>query len=194
MSKIGKIPIPVPSGVQVSIAGQTVKAKGPQGELEERVPAEVKVALQDGKLVLTADARSSRAVRTVFGTARARLANMVAGVHQGFTEVMDIVGLGYKAQLAGDKLTLSLGRSHPVEFGIPKGVKVTVDPKAVQVTLFAASRELVGATAASLRGLKPPEPYKGTSIRYRGEHIQRKAGKTAAGVGAGAGAGGGAKK
>src|SRR5579864_4530138 len=109
MSRIGKIPVPIPNGVQVRFEGGMIKAKGPQGELEERLPEQVKAAIQDGKIVLTADARSSRTIRMVYGTTRARVANMVQGVHTGFTRVMDIVGLGYKAQLAGDKLTMSLG-------------------------------------------------------------------------------------
>jgi large subunit ribosomal protein L6 len=115
------------------------------------------------------------------------VANIVQGVHAGFSKVLDIVGLGFKAVVVGEKLTLNIGHSHPEDFAIPKGVKVTVDPKSFQITVFGASKELVGATAAAIRGLRPPEPYKGTGIRYFGEHIIRKAGKTAAGAGAGAG-------
>ncbi|MBI4386931.1 MAG: 50S ribosomal protein L6 [Elusimicrobia bacterium] len=190
MSKIGRLPIDVPSGVQIQIEGGTVKAKGPKGDLREGVPAGVQVKLQDGKIrVESAQARESRKMRALFGTTRARIANMVRGVHVGFTQVLEVVGLGYKAQAAGNKLTLSLGRSHPVEFQVPPGLQVAIDPKSTQITLTGADIELIGAAAASLRALRPPEPYKGTGIRYQGEHIHRKAGKTAAGVGAGAGAG-----
>ena len=135
---------------------------------------------------------ASRDASALYGTSRARIANMVQGVHAGFTKVLDVVGLGFKANITGDKLVLNIGHSHPTEFIVPKDVKVTVDPKSTQITIFGASKESVGAVAAEIRSLKPPEPYKGTGIRYFGEHIVRKAGKTAAG--ASAGSGGGAKK
>lgn len=190
MSRIGRIPVVVPQGVQVRVEGRTVKAKGPLGELQETLPAEVTAAVADGKVQLTADVGSS-AVRALYGTSRARVANMVAGVQGGFSKVLDIVGLGFKAQLAGEKLTLHLGKSHPVEYAVPKGVRVAVDAKTYQLTVTGADKELVGSTAAAIRAIRPPEPYKGTGIRYQGEHIRRKAGKTAAGAGAGAA---GAKK
>lgn len=192
MSRIGKIPVPVPSGVTVKIDGKVITAKGPQGELKETLPPVVAAELKDGAIHLTCDLKADRNASAIYGTTRARVANLVQGANTGFSKVLDIVGLGFKAALAGEKLTLSLGKSHPVEFVIPKGIKAVVDPKSVQITLSGASKELVGSTAANLRGLRVPEPYKGTGIRYHGEHIVRKAGKTAAGVGAGAG--GGAKK
>lgn len=192
MSRIGKIPVPVPQGVTVTISGKTVKAKGAQGELMETLPAVISAEQKDGHIYLTADMKADRKASAIYGTTRARVFNIVHGVHQGFSKVLDIVGLGFKAQLVGEKLTLALGKSHPVEFILPKGIKCVVDPKSVQITLSGASKELVGSTAANIRGLRVPEPYKGTGIRYHGEHIVRKAGKTAAGVGAGSG--GGAKK
>lgn len=191
MSRIGKIPVLIPSGVRVRIEGSTVKASGPLGELEEVLPPPVRAELRDGTIILTADGSAGRNVGALHGTSRARVANLVNGVHGGFSKVLDIVGLGFKAQVVGEQLTMNLGKSHPVLFLIPKGVKVGVDPKNTQVTVSGASKQLVGAAAAAIRGLRPPEPYKGTGIRYRGEHIIRKAGKTAAGASAGAG---GAKK
>ena len=188
MSRIGKIPVVVPQGVQVQIQGAVVKVKGPQGEQQENLPSVVKAELKDGKILLTADLKADKNASALYGTSRARVANLVQGVSAGFTKVLDIVGLGFKAAVAGEKLTLNIGHSHPTEYAIPKGVKVTVDPKTFQLTIFGANKELVGSTAAAIRAIRPPEPYKGTGIRYFGEHIIRKAGKTAAGAGAGAGA------
>ena len=188
MSRIGKIPVVVPQGVQVQIQNGLVKAKGPQGEQQETLPHVVKAELKEGKILLTADLKADKNASALYGTSRARVANLVEGVAKGFTKVLDVVGLGFKAVVAGEKLTLNIGHSHPTEYAIPKGVKITVDAKTFQITVFGASKELVGATAAAIRAIKPPEPYKGTGIRYFGEHIIRKAGKTAAGAGAGAGA------
>lgn len=191
MSRIGKAPVAVPSGVQVQIAGAQVKAKGPQGELAFTLPSAVKAELKEGKVLLTADLTARKDASAIYGMSRARVANIVQGVATGFAKTLDVVGLGYKAAVEGEKLTLALGYSHPVTFMIPKGIKAVVDPKTVTITLSGADKDLVGLTAARLRAIKPPEPYKGTGIRYRGEHIVRKAGKTAAGVGGG---GAGAKK
>ena len=188
MSRIGKKPVVVPQGVQVEFKGQDVKVKGPMGELHGRLPAQVSAKLENGVVTLSVQDASARAV---FGTSRAKLANMVHGVSKGFEKVVEIYGLGYRATLTGTKLSMALGFSHPVEFEVPKGVKVAVDPKQTVLTLTSIDKELLGATAARLRGLKEPEPYKATGLRYRGEHIIRKAGKTAAGAGGGAG---GAKK
>ena len=192
MSRIGKTPIPVPPQVQVSVLGALVKAKGPLGELSMPLHPSVKAELKDKILHLTADYKTGRQVSALHGTMRARVANMVHGVNQGFTKVLDVVGLGFKAVVQGDKLMLNVGKSHSVEYIIPKGLKLTVDAKNIQITIMGPDKDLVGATAAGIRAVRPPEPYKGTGIRYQGEHIIRKAGKTAAG--AGAGAGGGAKK
>jgi large subunit ribosomal protein L6 len=192
MSRIGRQPVVVPQGVQVEFKGQDIRVKGPLGELHGKLPVSVKAELKNGQVVLTSHGEEP-GDKANYGTSRARLANMVQGVSKGFQKVLEIYGLGYRATLAGPKLSLTLGFSHPVEFDIPKGVKVEVDPKQTVMTLTCTDKELLGATAARLRGLKEPEPYKATGIRYRGEHIVRKAGKTAAGAGTGAG-GGGAKK
>ncbi len=190
MSRIGKMPVVVPQGVQVTIAPGKVTAKGPKGQLEQSLPEGIKAELKDGKVLLTS---SGKDMSAMYGMSRARVHNIVEGVQHGFTKVLDVVGLGFKAAVAAEKLTLNIGFSHPVEFLIPKGATVTVDPKTQAITITAADKDLVGQTAARIRRIKPPEPYKGTGIRYRGEHIVKKAGKTAAGVGGGA-AGGAAKK
>lgn len=187
MSRIGKMPVVVPSGVQVSVSGAKVKAKGPLGELEETLPSMIKAELKDGVVHLSADYAAAKNVSALHGMARARVNNLVKGVSTGFSRVLEIVGLGFRAEVAGSKITMSLGKSHPVIFEAPAGVKIAVDPKKTVLTLSCASRELLGETVARIRELRPPEPYKGTGIRYQGEHIRRKAGKTAAGAGAGAG-------
>ena len=169
-----------------------VTAKGPKGELREPLHPSVKAEIKDGQVLLTADI-AQRGVSALYGMSRARVNNMVQGVAAGYTKILDIVGLGFRAEAAGQKLNLTLGKSHPISFDVPAGVAVSVDPKKTQITVSGPSKEAVGETAAKIRELRKPEPYKGTGIRYRGEHVRKKAGKTAAGASAGA-AGGGAKK
>lgn len=190
MSRIGKMPVVVPQGVQVTVAAGKVTAKGPKGQLEQPLPEGIKAELKDGKVILTS---SGKELSAMYGMSRARVHNIIEGVQSGFTKILDVVGLGFKAAIAGDKLTLNLGFSHPIDFTVPKGIAVTVDPKTQAITITGADKDQVGQTAARIRAIRPPEPYKGTGIRYRGEHIVKKAGKTAAGVGGGV-AGGGAKK
>lgn len=167
-----------------------VAAKGPKGELKEALPPVVSAEIKDGRVFLTADLGSSRDASAIYGMCRARVNNLVQGVATGFAKVLEIVGLGFRAELAGQKLTISLGKSHPVVFEAPPGVALSVDAKKTQITVSGPSKDLVGETAAKIRALRKPEPYKGTGIRYQGEHVRRKAGKTAAGAGAAAGAGG----
>jgi len=192
MSRIGKQPIPIPEKVEVALSGSDVRVKGPLGELSWRLPSAVKAEKKDNQVLLSADISDMR-VRALYGTARARLANMVRGVAQGFQETVEIVGLGFKAEPEGQKLLLSLGFSHKVTFDVPKDIKIEVDKKQTTLILKGFDKELVGATVARLKSLKPTEPYKGTGIRRKGDRIIKKAGKTAAGAMAGAGAGG-AKK
>ncbi|MBI3551954.1 MAG: 50S ribosomal protein L6 [Elusimicrobia bacterium] len=192
MSRIGRMPVVIPAGVQVSINNALVTAKGPKGELKEALSPIVKAEIKDGKIVLTADLKSGKDASAIYGMSRARLNNLVQGAAHGYAKVLEIVGLGFRAEVAGQKLTMSLGKSHPVIFEAPKGITVSVDPKKTQITVAGADKNLVGQTAANIRELRNPEPYKGTGIRYQGEHVRKKAGKTAAG--ASAGAAGGAKK
>jgi large subunit ribosomal protein L6 len=187
MSRIGKQPIVIPSGVQVKLDGAVVSAKGPKGELKEPLHPYVKAEIKDGKVLLTADTSVSREASAIWGMTRARLNNLVTGVATGYSKLLEIHGLGFRAEIAGQKLTLALGKSHPVTFEAPKGITLTVDPKKTLITVSGASKDQVGEIAAKIRELRKPEPYKGTGIRYQGEYVRKKAGKTAAGAGAGAG-------
>lgn len=192
MSRVGKQPVSIPEKVDVSFAGNKVRVKGPLGELSWELPSAVKAEKKGQQVVLSADI-SDMAVRALYGTARARLANMVKGVSQGFEQTIEIVGLGYKAEQEGQRLMLSLGFSHKKPFDVPKDVKVELDKKQTTLVLKSHDKDLLGATVARLKAVKPPEPYKGTGIRRKGDRIIKKAGKTAAGA-AGAAGGAGAKK
>lgn len=178
MSRVGRKPILIPKGVTVAVEGQAVRVEGPKGKLSRVVPAAVTVSLQDSRLLVQ---RSSdhRTVRALHGLTRALLANMVQGVTEGFEKKLEIVGIGYRAQLQGKALQLALGYSHPVIFPLPEGIQAEVD-KQTSVTIRGADKELVGQTAAKLRALRKPDPYKGKGIRYVGEMIRRKVGKKAA--------------
>ena len=189
MSRVGRKPISVPSGVTVQIDEFRVTVKGPNGTLEENIPHGFAVENNAGVLSIK-QVRSKNGA--LFGTIRSRVNNAVLGVATGFIKSLDIVGLGFKAKVEGEKLNMALGKSHPVIFTIPKGITVTVDPKTQRIAVSGAFKDQVGQVAAAIRKLRPPEPYKATGIRYVGEHIVRKAGKTAAGVGGGGA--GGAKK
>lgn len=181
------MPVVIPSGVQVSVANGIVTAKGPKGELKESLHPIVKAEVKGGQVLLTADLAAARDAKAIYGMSRARVNNLVLGAATGFSKTLEIIGLGFRAEVAGQKITLTLGKSHPVLFEAPKGVTVAVDAKKTQITVSGASKDAVGETAAKIRELRKPEPYKGTGIRYQGEHIRKKAGKTAAGAGAGAG-------
>jgi large subunit ribosomal protein L6 len=190
MSRIGKQPVVIPSGVQVKFDGNVVTAKGPKGELKELLHPYVKAEIKDGHVLLTADIAAARDASAIWGMTRARLNNLIHGVAAGYSKNLEIHGLGFRAEIAGQKLTLALGKSHPVLYEAPKGITITVDPKRTLITVSGPSKDLVGESAAKIRELRKPEPYKGTGIRYQGEYVRRKAGKTAAGAGAGAAAGG----
>jgi large subunit ribosomal protein L6 len=175
MSRIGKKPIPLPKGVTVTVEGQTVRVKGPRGELARTVHPTMKVAVNDG--TLTVERPSDEAEhRALHGLTRSLIANMVEGVTAGFRKQLEIVGVGYKAETRPYGLQLALGFSHPVEYRAPTGIKLTAtSPTAV--TVEGSDKEIVGQVAAELRSLRPPEPYKGKGIKYAGETIRRKAGK-----------------
>ena len=190
MSRIGRMPVVIPSGVQVTVVNGVVTAKGPKGELKQVLHAVVKAEVKDGQVLLTADLGASKDASAIYGMSRARVNNIVQGAAVGYAKTLEIVGLGFRAEVGGQKLTMALGKSHPVTFEAPKGVTLAVDAKKTQIIVSGADKDLVGETAAKIRGLRKPEPYKGTGIRYAGEHIRRKAGKTAAAAGAGAAAAG----
>ncbi len=175
MSRIGKRPIPIPAGVTVTVDGQTVRVKGPKGELERRVHPAMRLAVADGNVVVQRPSDESEH-KALHGLTRTLIANMVEGVTKGFQKQLEIVGVGYKAEPRPYGLQLALGFSHPVEYRAPKGIKLSA-PQPTAVVVEGADKELVGQVAAEIRGLRPPEPYKGKGIKYVGEQIRRKAGK-----------------
>ena len=176
MSRIGRMPIAVPSGVQVKIDGHQVSIKGKRGELSREFHPDIEIKLDDGKVVVTRPS-DSPTHRALHGTTRALLANMVKGVSEGFTRVLQIEGVGYRATMDGTNLVFYLGYSHPIKVEPPAGIKFAADEKAKTVTIDGNDREQVGQVAANLRKLRPPEPYKGKGVMYRGERIRHKAGK-----------------
>jgi large subunit ribosomal protein L6 len=178
MSRIGKKPIPIPQGVKVSIEGDLVKVQGPKGALETRVPRGIKVAQQDGHLVAQ---RESDEQAALHGLTRALINNAVEGVTKGWTRELEIVGIGYRAELKSKTtVVFSLGYSHPIEYPLPDGVTVAVDPKQTRLTISGIDRQKVGQVAAEMRGLRPPDPYKNKGVRYAGERLKKKVGKTGA--------------
>jgi large subunit ribosomal protein L6 len=176
MSRLGKQPITIPKGVEFSIADGLVTVKGPKGTLTQAVRDEVSITFEDG-VVTVAPAKQTIFARALWGTYAALIRNMIAGVTEGFTKILEIEGVGYRAEAQGQKLNLSLGFSHPVIMEVPEGITATVE-KGV-ITLVGADKNAVGQFAANVRKVKKPEPYKGKGIRYRGEHIIRKQGKKA---------------
>ena len=175
MSRIGKKPVDVPKGVTITIDGNTVKVKGPKGELQRTFHREMAVS-QEGSTVSVARPSDEPNHRALHGLSRTLLANMVEGVTKGFTKQLEIVGVGYKAETRPYGLQLALGYSHAIEYKAPKGVKLTANTPTA-VTIEGADKEAVGQVAAEIRNLRPPEPYKGKGIKYQGEVIRRKAGK-----------------
>ena len=175
MSRIGKKPVPVPSGVTVTVDGQTVKVKGPRGELSRTLNPEMKVAVENGEVTVARPSDEARH-KALHGLSRTLVANMVEGVTKGFQKQLEIVGVGYKAENRPYGLQLALGFSHPVEYRAPAGVKLTAQTPTL-VLVDGADKEKVGQVAAELRNLRPPEPYKGKGIKYQGEQVRRKAGK-----------------
>ena len=175
MSRIGKYPVAIPQGVTVEVAGQTITAKGKLGTLKLPLSGEVSAAVQDGKIVVKPKHETKRA-RVHWGTTRALVNNMVAGVSKGFTKNLEIEGVGYRAAVQGKNLVLQLGYSHDVIFPIPGDIKITCE-KPTSITVTGADRQRVGQTAAVIRAFRKPEPYKGKGIKYGDEHIRRKEGK-----------------
>jgi len=178
MSRIGRKPIPLPKGVTVKIEGNTVAVQGPKGKLDTQVPAGIRVEQQDGHLVALRENDSHAALH---GLARALVNNAVEGVTKGWTRELEIVGIGYRAELkAKTTVVFSLGYSHPIEYPLPVGIEVTIDPKQTKLTVTGIDRQRVGQVAAEMRSLRPPDPYKNKGVRYSGEHLKKKVGKTGA--------------
>jgi large subunit ribosomal protein L6 len=177
MSRIGKQPIRIPQGVKIQVEGLTVRAEGPKGKLAQPVPAGLTPRVADGTIVIERQGEDRR-VRALHGLARALVANMVAGVKDGFERKLEIVGIGYRAQMQGKSIQLALGYSHPVLFPLPDGISAEID-KQTAITLRGADKAVLGQTAAKLRALREPDPYKGKGIRYAGEVVRRKVGKKA---------------
>src|SRR5437879_2644927 len=176
MSRIGKAPIPIPSGVDVSVAGNEVTVKGPKGSLFRRVPADITVR-QDGALLLVERPDDERQHRALHGLTRSLVNNMVVGVSDGFAKDLEIVGVGYRAASPSpNRIELALGFSHPVHVDAPDGITFEV-PSPTRITVRGANKELVGQVAANIRKIRKPEPYKGKGVRYAGERVLRKAGK-----------------
>jgi large subunit ribosomal protein L6 len=175
MSRIGRMPIPLPSGVEVTQEGPSLRVKGPLGVLERRIHPDMKLEHEDGELRVVRPTDEPRH-RALHGLTRTLVNNMVTGVATGFTKNLEISGVGYRAQLQGTKLVLALGYSHPVEVDPPAGIEFRVETP-TRLSVFGADKELVGQTAAYIRAQRKPEPYKGKGIRYAGEQILRKAGK-----------------
>ena len=176
MSRIGKQPVPIPSQVSVDIKGNHVTVKGPKGTLERELPSAI-VVEQEDSMVKVSPENNSRIARQRHGLSRTLVANMVEGVSQGFEKRLQIIGVGYRAQAQGSKLTLNVGYSQPVEMQMPDGINVAVE-RNTEVILNGIDKEVLGNTAARIRAVRPPEPYKGKGIRYLGENVRRKAGKT----------------
>jgi large subunit ribosomal protein L6 len=175
MSRVGKVPVTIPTGVTVAVAQDRVHVKGPKGELSTHVLQGTAVAIETGAVRVSSD-RDTR--NPAYGTMRANIQNMVTGVTQGFSKALEIVGTGYRAQMEGKKLVLQLGFSHPITFDPPAGITIKVD-NPTHVTISGADKCLVGQVAADIRAFRPPEPYKGKGVKYEGEYIRRKAGKAA---------------
>jgi large subunit ribosomal protein L6 len=177
MSRIGRQPIPLPSGVEVKLEPELVRVKGPKGELQERISRDMKVEQSDGQLVVSrpTDRRDHRALH---GLTRSLVANMVQGVTDGFEKRLEIQGVGYRAALRGKDIELSVGYSHAVTIEAPAGIEFEV-PQPTRITVRGSSKQAVGEVAARIRKVRPPEPYKGKGIRYEGEYVQRKVGKRA---------------
>ena len=175
MSRVGKRPVPVASGVTAQVQGQTVKVKGPKGQLEFVVHDDVEVKM-DKDAITVAPRYETKRSRSLYGTSRARIANLIEGVTKGFEKKLEITGVGYRAAMQGKNLQLALGYSHDVVYPIPEGITVTV-PKPTEITIVGSDSQRVGQVAAEIRGYRPPEPYKGKGVKYAGEFIFRKEGK-----------------
>lgn len=180
MSKIGKLPVQIPKGVNVDIADGTIKVKGPKGELAYDIHKKIEAVVEDGKIVVKRGSDDGLS-RSLHGLTRALIQNLVTGVSEGYSKTLEMVGVGYRAEMQGKLLVLNVGFSHPVLFRPPEGITFEVIPKENKIIVSGIDRQLVGAMAAEIRRIRPPEPYKGKGIKYIDEQIRRKAGKAAGG-------------
>lgn len=179
MSRVGKLPIRIGSGVEVKVADGVVHVSGPRGQLEQRVVPSVRVAVEDGAVVVERE-RNDKKARAMHGLMRSLIQNMVSGVNEGFAKSLEVQGVGYRAEMKGQNLVLQVGFSHPVEMKVPKGLEVAVQQN--RITVSGIDKQRVGQFAADVRRVRPPEPYKGKGIRYLGETVRRKVGKSAVGA------------
>ena len=178
MSRIGKKPITIPKGVTVKIEGNTIAVQGPKGKLDTELPAGITIEQKDGIIVAV---RQNDSQAALHGLARALVNNAVEGVTKGWTRELEIVGIGYRAEMKGKQMVVfNLGYSHPIEYPLPAGIEVAVDPKQVKLTVSGIDRQKVGQVAAEMRSLRPPDPYKNKGVRYAGERLKKKVGKTGA--------------
>lgn len=177
MSRIGKLPVVIPAGVEVNLDDKTLSVKGPKGQLTKTFHPEIDIKIENGEIIVTRPSDNKKH-RALHGLTRALIANMVNGVHEGFQKSLELRGVGYRAQLQGRKLVLSVGYSHPVEIEPEEGLEIEV-PANTKIIVKGADKEKVGALAANIRSVREPEPYKGKGIRYEGEYVKIKAGKTA---------------
>jgi large subunit ribosomal protein L6 len=175
------MPVEIPGGVQVELSGLNVRVKGPKGELQRLFSPIIGIKMENNQLVITRNS-DQPAERALHGTTRAVLANMIHGVSKGFEVVLEVEGVGYRAEMEGKTLALYVGYSHPVKMEPPAGISYEVDTKTRQIKVLGFDKELVGQTAANIRNVRPPEPYHGKGIRYAGEHVRRKAGKAGKGA------------
>ncbi|MFT3895081.1 MAG: 50S ribosomal protein L6 [Anaerolineales bacterium] len=181
MSRIGRLPVAIPSGVQVNVQGSDVHVKGPKGEMKRTFSSMIGIAMENGEVVITRNSDDA-AERALHGTTRAVIANMVRGVSTGFSTVLEVEGVGYRAEMEGKNLALFVGYSHPVKIEPPAGITFETDAKTRQIKVSGYDKEVVGQTASEIRRVRPPEPYHGKGIRYQGEKIRRKAGKAGKGA------------
>lgn len=181
MSRIGRLPVDIPTGVQVELTGSKIRVKGPKGELHREFSKLIDIKMEDNQLKITR-ASDNPEERALHGTTRAVLANMVHGVSKGFEVVLEVEGVGYRAEMEGKNLALFVGYSHPVKIEPPVGISFETDAKTRQIKVLGFDKELVGQVAANVRAVRPPEPYHGKGLRYLGEKVRRKAGKAGKGA------------
>lgn len=181
MSRIGRMPVEIPGGVQVDLKGSNVHVKGPKGELQRTFSPRIGIAMENNQLVITRKSENP-AERALHGTTRAVLANMIHGVSKGFEVILEVEGVGYRAELNGKNLVLHVGYSHPVTMEPPAGISFETDAKTRMIKVLGFDKEMVGQVAANIRKVRPPEPYHGKGLRYRGERVRRKAGKAGKGA------------